>query len=516
MRDARQDARHDTRVSSFGRRNFLRTAGAASASLTVAASASVSAAGENYDVVVDVVEEGADDTGREPINPVLDDLREDSVLVRLPEGEYAMDRQFRHTGFDAFGLVGDDATIVPAPAGRWNGLGRRLFKLGTYASPGDRLRIEGLTFDYTAPNTGLRAIQAQAADPRIRDVNVVGRHDTGNWAPGPLLVDVTDPDGTGSIERVDLRGGGVMDTRSVSGSLGPIGFTVTPYHRGTLHVNRCRVYRFPSNGFYCSAEEGRVVIREGRYRNNNVANIRLSGRGSEVRGAHVVVRDSPEGWDGQTGIRLDGGGGYRLRDVELWTPWPNASGVRIRSDAESTRIEGSLLTYGPGKGDAVFVEGGSGPVTVVDTEIRKRGPGQAIQIQGGIGSGPVVVEEVEIEGDAPGGDGGCHAIRCERAGCKFRGLRIDQPGDDYRRCLAIDGDDCLVVGGRYTSTHHPIVVTANGATIENVEARAENGSAGIKVYGGYGDVQVVDSRVWNGIENHGSAVVTSGNDYPST
>ena len=506
-----RDASQDTKLSVFGRRNFLRTAGVAAGSLALGGTAS--AYHENYDTVVDIVDEGADNSGGESINPVLDDLREDSILIEFPEGEYKMDRQFRHTDFDDFGIAGDDATIVPVQAGDWNGAGRRLFKLGTAAHPGDRLRFESMTFDYTAPNTGLRAIQAQVYNPYIRWITVKGRHDTGNWGPGPMLVDVVDPDGSGRVERVNLRDGGEMDPDDGTVSLGPIGFNISNDHSGTLEVYRCRVKRFPSNGLYCSADEGRTIVKKGQYADNNIANIRLAGQNSEIRGAHVTVWHNPDGWESQLGVRLDEGGSYKISGLRMWSPNPTGNGIRIMDGAKSARIEDSRIIMGERKEDAIFVDDNTGPVEIVDTGIRKYGPGQHVQIQGP--GGKVYMRNVWIQGGAPGGDGGSHAIRVEREGCEFRWLHVDQPGDDYRRALTIQADDTLVVGGKFHSTHHPIVVDADSFSLRGIEAKAYNDSEGIKLNGG-DNGKIVKSTVYNGIENNGADFRTWDNEYPDS
>lgn len=509
-----RDASRDSGAALFGRRNFIRTAGVAAAG--VAMSGTASAYHDNYEAVVDIVDEGADDTGEESINPVLDDLEEDSILIEFPDGEYKMDRQFRHTGFDDFGLVaqGDDAVIRPVPADEWNDDEQRLFKLGTYYSPGGRLRVQGLTFDYTAPNTGLRALQAQVDNPYVRWITVEGRHDTGNWGPGPMLVDVIDPDGTGRVERVNLRDGGAMVPGETGNDVGPIGFSVSPYHEGTLRVTRVRVNRFPNNGFYCSAENGRTIVEKGVYSNSHVANIRLAGENSEVRGSHVIVNRNPDGFFAQNGIRLDGGSGYTIKDVKFFCRRPTGNGIRVMGDAGATRIDNVSMILGDQKEDAIYVDGGSGPVDILRSDVEKKGPGQALQIESG--GDRVYVESFHVSGDAPGSDGGRHAIRCERDHCDFRWLQVKQPGEDYRRALTILGDSCHVVGGRYESTHHPIVVDADDFDVRDIEARAYNDREGIKVYGGNDGGRVLNSTIYNGIDDRGSDFETGGNEYPDS
>ena len=509
-----RDASQDRRVSLFGRRNFLRTTGVAAAG--VAMSGTASAYHDNYDRVVDIVEEGADNSGEESINPVLEDLREDSILIKFPDGEYKMDRQFRFTGFSDYALVaeGDDATIRPVPAGDWNDDEHRMFKLGTYYAPGGRLRVQGLTFDYTASNTGLRALQAQVENPYVRWITVNGRHDTGNWGPGPLLVDVIGSDNTGRVERVNLRDGGEMDPDGEGASVGPIGFTISPYHEGTLEVVRCRVNRFPNNGLYCSSEDGRTIVKKGVYSNSDVANIRLAGDECEVHGSYVYVDENPDGWGGQNGIRIDGTNEVTIKDVKMWLWDPTGTGIRVMSDAGATRIDNVSMVMGEQKEDGIYVDDGSGPVDIVKSDVMKNGPGQALQIQPN--GGRVNAVDFWVRGDAPGSDGGRHAIRCERDGCEFRWVHVYQPGDDYRRALTINGDDCTVYGGEFESTHHPIIVDADGFDIQDVTAEAYNDSEGIKVLDGHDGGRIVDSTIYNGIDNQGSDFETSGNDYPDS
>jgi len=130
---------------------------AAGIGLTSTATASADRYGHYYDdyaTVVDVTEAGADDTGSESITPVLEKLRDDNTLLVFPEGEYFMDEQFRFTGFDNFGVVGENATLVPADFHEFNGPRYRLFRLGVSSRPGGRVRFEGFDVDQRAPTRG--------------------------------------------------------------------------------------------------------------------------------------------------------------------------------------------------------------------------------------------------------------------------------------------------------------------------------------------------------------------------
>ncbi|WP_223302066.1 hypothetical protein [Haladaptatus sp. R4] len=151
------------------------------------ASSSQSDYSDQYGNVIDVTEAGADNDGNESITPVLEDNADDDTLLYFPEGEYYMDSQFRFTGFTNFGMVGQNATLIPANYNDFDGGGDnnyRLFRLGVVDQPGKDLRVENFTVDQTEDNTGIRVIEAEVTDGlTIRDIEVKGTHDSGTWGP---------------------------------------------------------------------------------------------------------------------------------------------------------------------------------------------------------------------------------------------------------------------------------------------------------------------------------------------
>lgn len=498
------------------RRTFVRALGAAT---TVAGAFSTSAAADGYDRVVDVVEAGADNDGNHPINDVLEAERADGTLLNFPPGEYLMNEQFRFDGFDRFGLNGDDATLVPAPADEFEGPAR-LFKLGTYYDPGGDLEILDFTVDFTAENTGLRAFQSQTDDVRVENVHVVGEHDAGTF--GPMCVAVTDPDAIGRVENVTLPDGGAYteDTEQdayPTVDTGPTGFLVGPHHQGKLWIRDCEIGGFPDNGLYASSEEGRIVVVGGEYRNSNVANVRLSGQHSYLRNARVVVDHNRSGDNTQRGIRLDAGDGFWIENVSVELDAPNGDAIRVTNDAGRTKIEDVDVSIADTDvaTDGLVVSGDAGDVAVVDSTVTTGSPGQAIEFEPGSGAG-AIVENVSITGDAPGWSGGRNAIRCERDGVEFRAVTVDQTGPGYRRAVHVAGDDCLVHGGAFTSTHHPIIVgDATNVRVDDVTARSTDDYAAVKLLDRAGSVSLTDSTLYEGIVNQGaSEVYTAGNEYP--
>jgi hypothetical protein len=476
--------------------------------------AAASDLGSEYGTVVDVVEAGGDPTGRESVTPVLREHRGDDTLFRFPPGRYRMAEEFRQTGFEHVGFVGEEATIVPADFHGFRGR-PRCFQLGTHYDPGRGLRFEGIDFDFSGDETGVRAIQAQVAhDLLVRDVTVHGEHDSGTW--GPFLFDVTDPDGDGLVERVEAPDGGAFSA-DCPGSIwtGPTGMLVTRFHEGHVRLRECVLGPFPDNGLY-ARHGARTTVLGGGYRNSNVASIRIGGDGSAVRGTTVVVDDNRDLDENQTGIRIDSGADLVVEDTEVRIEAPNGPAVNVLNDVESATVRGCSVAVDDAVGRGIVVRGGAGRTVVADTDVRFDGGGNAVLLQPRAdGGGPVVLEDVSVAGEAHG-YAGRHAIRCERAGSAFRSVTVDQRGEGYRRCLELSGDDCLVRGGSYRSTHHPIVNAASGTRIEGLEhAEAANGRAALRLLDGHADVAVVDSVLYGGVRDDGTVdLELSGNVTP--
>lgn len=511
------------------RRAFLGGVGAAVG--TAVTSGVASAYHEQYDPI-DIVDAGAANDGSESITPVLEDIAygKDEVAIEFPPGEYRMDSQFRFTGFDSFAMFGGpDVTIIPAPADQFEGPAR-LFKLGTAYNPGDWVRIQNLDIDFRAPNTGLRALQIQSNDLYVYNVDCLGQHDTGTW--GPFLFDVVDPDAISVVKRCSAPGGGKYSANTPQdhypatvGGGGPSGIIVSPAHTGKLWLRECELGGFPDNGLYSSGDKGTTVVQGGEYRNSNVANIRLAGTHCYVKGARIVVDEVRPADGNQRGIRFDDGSDFWVYDTTIDMATCTGDGIRVTSSAEDATIqEVSISVNDPDRAeDAISISAGAGEATIFDSDIEMVAGGQAVELKADGGEPPALVEDVAISGDADGGFGGSHAIRCERDRSRFYNLDISQPGDQYRRCLSLVADDCIVADGEYRSTHHPIINNGTSTTIQGITAEAYNGAEAIKMYRSEG-VSLTDSALYNGINDatdvfsvasdDGAAAFES-NSYPS-
>lgn len=510
------------RNKQMSRRTFL---GAAAGVAGVSIVGTAAGSHDQYRTVIDVVDAGIDNDASQYVSEQLEALIEahDSVLLEFPPGRYLMDQQVFVRGFDRLGLRGTDATFVPRQADDFEGEAR-LFKLGTATVPGNWLEIRNVTFDFTGYNTGLRGLQAQVRDLWVENVTFRGRHDTGTW--GPTAFDVVDSDRTGLVRNLSLDGGRFAAntprdmTPATAGGYGPTGMIVGPDHRGTLIVENCSIGGFPSNGLYSSSYGGRVVVDGCRFRNSNVANLRLAGDGDEVRNTSVVVDQNRPLDNNQRGIRLDRGDDFHLANNRIHMPAATGEALRVTDVVGSATVEGLDVTFAHDDGteDAISIAGDAGPVGIHNTDIEFRSGGQAVHVDeyAGTGTAPVILGLVSITGGADGGVGGAHAIRCERDSCEFWGITVDQPGDDWRRAMTITGDDCLIKNGRYESTHHAIVNGGDRNRYVDVVANTYNGYEGMKLLPETNGIQIRDSVVYGGIDaGESTGIVLSDNRFPS-
>ncbi len=497
-----QSAAQDDSTSHIGRRKFMGAVGATAAGATLFSSQNAKAATttsieDGYSRVIDIVEDaGADNTGTESITPILRKYAGDDTLIKFPPGRYYMDSQFRFTGFRNFGLVGDDATLVPANYDEFDGPQYRLFRLGIYYNPGVDLRVQGFTVDLTAERTGIRAIDAMVDDGLfVDDITIVGRHDTGTF--GPALFSITSPDGKGMVKRFRANDGGAWD-ENTPGDLwrGPTGILCSQYHTGQIEFKDCELDDWPDNGLY-AVTNGRVIVNGGRYANSEAASIRLGGHDCIVTGAEVVVdKQNPQNQN-QRGIRLDAGPNMAVVDTTIRLEKPNGHALTVMNDCESAYLRGLDISIGDEVCHGIVVQSQAGPTEIVDTNIDIQRGGNAIQING-TDAGKVHCEYVDITGNADG-DSWRHAIRCNRNDCEFRVVNVNQPGDHFRRALVLNGDNVLVYRGKQAATHVPIVVNSAGAWIERIEAESFSGREGIKLNSMSSDVTIKRSTIANGI-----------------
>lgn len=352
---------------------------------------------DQYGDLVDVAAAGADPTGEQPIEPVLEEAAGDDTLLYFPEGRYRMSGRWQRPSFDNFAMVGGPATIVPE-----SGYAGYLLLLG-WDDGGRTARVENLTFDFRDSSVAARPLQILADDLVVRDVSVVGRQNAGR---GMMRFDVTDPDGEGLVERMRLPDGAAVDT-------GTVGCLVGPASTGEITFRDCRIQGFPNNGLYASPSKGRVVVEGGYYANNGIASVRVSGD-SVVRGVHVRCDDSSRPLDNMRGIRLRHGDSILVEDctVELGEVTYSEGAITMEALLESATVRDTTVRVDADGVPAVAVKS---PASQVDSTV---GPD---------GEPNLRLENLDIRGSAASEQ----AVRVvDRGDCRFEGFCVRQTGDD--------------------------------------------------------------------------------------
>lgn len=340
-----------------------------------------------FSSVVDVVADGgADPTGKKSVVPVLRDHLGPDTLFYFPPGTYLMDGTWEVPRFERIALAGQDATIRPT-----DGATNYLVALGRPATASTAF-VQGLTFDFTAPDTAPRPLQVRVKDRLVvRDITVHG-------SSGTTRFDVTSPTGVGNVERLSLADGG--------GTPNDVGCLVGPESQGTLTFTDCTIAGFGNNGLYASSAKGPVHVVGGSYRNNGIASVRVSSP-CRVSGVHVRCDRAPAGFRNMRGIRLRNGDGAIVEDctVEMLDVTYSEGGVVVEAEMAGATIENTDVVTTANSVPGINVKSPVPELASTDTAVTCR--------------------NVQISGSATGGN----AITVvDRDNCQFDGLCVRQRG----------------------------------------------------------------------------------------
>lgn len=380
---------------------------------------------EEYRTVVDLGRAGADPTGEEDIIPLLEAHAGDDTLLYLPEGRYLMGDDWLLKGFEKFALVGPEATIQPP-----DGYRRTMFLF----TEGSGLLIEGLTFDFTADDTGARPLNARIDDGLVvRDVTVRGQQDVDH---DMMRFDVTDSDGTGLIERMRLPDGAVR-------ALPVTGCLVTGDSVGTLTFRDCEIAGFPDNGLYASAADGPVTVDGGYYANNAIANVRV-GDGAVVRGVHVKA-DISEQADNTRGIRLREGTSALVENctVELLEVPTSDGAITVATQMREVEIRDTTIRIDADGVAAVLAK------SPIDEHEEDPDVKTAVRLQ-----------NVEITGSAARE---AAVTVVDREDSRFQGLCITQTGDSRDGIRLLRSNGARIADCGIDVTGEPVVLRKSTA-----------------------------------------------------
>lgn len=395
-----------------------------------------------FETVINLVEEGADDTGDVPIDDVVHEHLNDDTLLVLDEGVFRIE-QLIVDGYSNFGIVsaeGATPTLVPAET---------IDERGEYwlVFHGENVRFGGFEYDFTKERiSGRTQVIAERGGIEVFDIHVRG-HVLGE---NPFRFGVRDPDGTGYVRKVVARDGGQSGDRLS-------GIFVGVEHAGAIHIVDCEMWHFPSKGIYASnpgedvpdAGGGTVHVEGGVYKNNNAAQIRIGSEGSTVRDVEFVTEDT-----------LSGENVTWAEPIPLLPPNDhlNTRGLRLRGGG-NVLVEGCTFDYEIGAGDGVLtVEGSHGDSTVRDCRIRSNAD-ELTPVRMKESSKPMTFESVEVVGSGSGAP----AVRMVgREGTTFRNCTIESSGSETNGIEIVRSNRCVFDDTSLKSTEFDIALFESG------------------------------------------------------
>lgn len=258
---------------------------------------------ERVDAVDDL---GWDPDGLFPVDESLAESFDRNVLVEVPPGEYKINESIDGQPVTNWGMrgVGEDRTDVRFTTNE----GARIdFQILS----GRDILFENFTFDQGEEFDRTIGMTLFVDDNLIiRDVEKAGANPTEDPdSVSALALNVTDPDGTALVDTFVRTGPQVFlpypkNELCVFSGRG---------HHGTVTYRNLEIHNAGENGVYASKCPGDVHVEGGFYKNNRNDGIRISGEGSYISGATVVIDSDdfhPEnrGVEGNMrGIRMQSG-----------------------------------------------------------------------------------------------------------------------------------------------------------------------------------------------------------------
>ncbi|WP_135829001.1 hypothetical protein [Halorussus halobius] len=397
---------------------------------------------EGYDEVVNVADVGADASGDEPVNPVLDEHAGDDTLLYFPPGRYLLD-DWRLADRRNVGVVGTDATFVPPD-------GHRSYWL-TFGELED-FRFEGVTIDNRAEGVAPTVRLAVSGGTNVvRDVAVRGHRRAPRIA---FEIEALTEDTDLEFENVRLP----------DGSTDGHAIYVFPASVGRLTFRDCHVEHW-WEGLYAAYHSGPLRVIGGYYANNGIEQVRVGGgkSGALVRGVTVRV-DEPRNGENKPNMR------------GIWAE--EGAAVRIENcDVAITDLTG---TYSSG---GIVVGKQFGAVTVENTRVRTDVTAPAINVRDPVDSmegqtipsmdslpenWQVDCRGLSIEGSA--GDG-VAVMATRRDGCLFEDLCIDHQ-EGSRDGVAVTAAEGVTIRNAAIDVTGE-AITSEDATVETEDVRTD-------------------------------------------
>jgi len=257
--------------------------------------------GIEFDRTLDAVEDIGLDPGDTVTNDFISGI-EDGTLLRFPAGRFRWDPGVIVEKCDRIGFLGSPlGTEIEVPAGAND----RLLRIEDAVD----ITFENFTVDQTNDDAVGSFLLWGHDSVHVENVRFRGRANRDDRIESSAFnIKVLDPDGVGTVRNwVDRAGSGWA---SYNESNGRIGALVRDGHRGTIRFVDCDLREFGNNALYASRCQGNVQVVDSYFENNNVASVRIGGKGSYAEGCRFVV--SEERYEGP---RENEDGAFHMRGV---------------------------------------------------------------------------------------------------------------------------------------------------------------------------------------------------------
>jgi hypothetical protein len=474
---------HRQRDSWFGRRDYLKIAGAAATMtagagvLSEVADAATTVHGMTFDRTVNVVEDlGVDPTGQDPVDSEIERAATDGTLFVFPEGEYLWAGTASFSDRELVGFQGSGNVRLVFPQG---------YNQYFFVARTRQVLFENFVIDIQADDTvtGMKVLCPEGF--HVENVEFLGRGThSDSRLPYALLPYVTSAGATGVVKNVVAKQGSAW--AHYKGADGRGGIYVGVGHEGTLRVVDCHFEEFGNNGIYASGCPGDVQVIGGVYRNNNVAGVRFGGDGSYVEDALIEVDPAK-----YTGPRTREDRSFNMRGVVI-AQKPEKNG--FKGPGSAIRNCDIRVVENPSNTEAaVSIWYAAQTVEITDTRIRMDANSPAIARDGQDGTSVrpasddprwVRCENVSITGDAAGG----------------AAIVLDDANGSYvtNSCLNQTGSnrDGIVFRSSNSAEVSDSTVDVTGTMISGADTVAnitESGSCPLPSVGGGGDTGVAVS-----------------------
>ena len=411
-----------------------------------------------FDRTVDIVEHlGADPNGGEPVADVLEAGTSEGTLVQFPPGRYLVTRPIQITA-DRVGLLATEDVRFVVQSGYHNA--------AVWVDGPDEFLFEGIDIAHRGRSSPHLRLHSPTKF-HVQDVRFVGRGANRGYA---FNIALQDESGEGTLRNVRVPHG--SDPSVYGSGNGRIGLWAGFRHKRTLRFENSELSEFGNNGIY-SRCPGNIQVVDSYFSNNNVAGVRIAGRGSFVENTTIVVDfseyngpfESPNGSFGPAGVVFDN----KKPDMSTEEFPPKKYPGEVRGSTIELRNVPETVTENRGAAACIDIWGTTRAVRIsncdllVDIDevqaIVREFPHGRGNYRSNMSKPPaphfVELDNVRVDGSASGRE----AVLIDGAArTKFSNCTIRQTGADRNGIDVVNSPGTTIRGGEIVSSSYPIVL----------------------------------------------------------